>query len=212
MQPSTREKCKDSGVSTANGADEKQFSSRNMNKVKLSEVGDDVESNGQIQLLPSHAAGAIETINQMKEEETFHPARELGSSFLSFLGQSSVQLTQKVKPSDMVNVHGSPVTTNLTISLSSTSGNPDPFPLGVVEERELGKKISSFPQGSKSRHVLSKPPKSILPGSLETSASTISQIRVARPPVEGRVKNQLLPRYWPRITDQELQQISGEYP
>jgi hypothetical protein len=37
-------------------------------------------------------------------------------------------------------------------------------------------------------------------------------LRVARPPAEGRGRNQLLPRYWPRITDQELQQISGEYP
>ncbi|MCO5600318.1 hypothetical protein L7F22_054428 [Adiantum nelumboides] len=34
-------------------------------------------------------------------------------------------------------------------------------------------------------------------------------IRVARPPVEGRGRNQLLPRYWPRITDQELQQITA---
>ncbi|KAA8517539.1 hypothetical protein F0562_017831 [Nyssa sinensis] len=38
----------------------------------------------------------------------------------------------------------------------------------------------------------------------------VPQIRVARPPAEGRVKSQLLPRYWPRITDQELQQISGD--
>lgn len=38
-------------------------------------------------------------------------------------------------------------------------------------------------------------------------------LRVARPPGEGRGRNQLLPRYWPRITDQELKQInSGEYP
>lgn len=27
-----------------------------------------------------------------------------------------------------------------------------------------------------------------------------------------RDRNQLLPRYWPKISDQELQQISGEYP
>lgn len=47
-------------------------------------------------------------------------------------------------------------------------------------------------------------PKEILPQ---------TPIRVARPPGEGRGRNQLLPRYWPRITDQELQQItSGEYP
>lgn len=40
-----------------------------------------------------------------------------------------------------------------------------------------------------------------------------ASLRVARPPGEGRGRNQLLPRYWPRITDQELKQItSGEYP
>ncbi|XP_024388646.1 B3 domain-containing transcription repressor VAL2 isoform X1 [Physcomitrium patens] len=34
-------------------------------------------------------------------------------------------------------------------------------------------------------------------------------LRVARPPGEGRGRNQLLPRYWPRITDQELKQINS---
>ncbi|XP_038904602.1 B3 domain-containing transcription repressor VAL2 isoform X4 [Benincasa hispida] len=43
----------------------------------------------------------------------------------------------------------------------------------------------------------------------EPNASMVSQVRVARPPAEGRGRNQLLPRYWPKITDQELQQISG---
>ncbi|XP_057472045.1 B3 domain-containing protein Os07g0563300-like isoform X3 [Actinidia eriantha] len=32
----------------------------------------------------------------------------------------------------------------------------------------------------------------------------------ARPQADTRVRNQLLPRYWPRITDQELQKISGD--
>lgn len=39
-----------------------------------------------------------------------------------------------------------------------------------------------------------------------------TQIRNARPRADARGRNQLLPRYWPRFTDQELQQISGEYP
>lgn len=30
--------------------------------------------------------------------------------------------------------------------------------------------------------------------------------------VDARGRNNVLPRYWPQITDQELQQISGEYP
>lgn len=86
----------------------------------------------------------------------------------------------------------------------------------------LGKSYPSFrdhsttpslsPHGPKSRHVLHKPPKPALASGYEANAGVVSQIRVARPPAEGRGRNQLLPRYWPRITDQELQQISGEYP
>ena len=34
------------------------------------------------------------------------------------------------------------------------------------------------------------------------------QAQIGRP----QDRNQLLPRYWPKITEQELQQISGEYP
>ncbi|KAG1347182.1 B3 domain-containing protein [Cocos nucifera] len=37
-----------------------------------------------------------------------------------------------------------------------------------------------------------------------------AQMRNGRPRVDPRARTQLLPRYWPRITDQELQQISGD--
>ncbi|KAM6585039.1 hypothetical protein CsatB_012041 [Cannabis sativa] len=37
-----------------------------------------------------------------------------------------------------------------------------------------------------------------------------TQIRNARPRADARGRNQLLPRYWPRFTDQELQQITGD--
>ncbi|MQL80127.1 hypothetical protein Taro_012547 [Colocasia esculenta] len=46
----------------------------------------------------------------------------------------------------------------------------------------------------------------------EANGEMQSQVRNGRPRPESRGRNQLLPRYWPRITDQELQQISGEYP
>lgn len=39
-----------------------------------------------------------------------------------------------------------------------------------------------------------------------------AQLRNGRTRVDSRTRTHLLPRYWPRITDQELQQISGEYP
>lgn len=38
------------------------------------------------------------------------------------------------------------------------------------------------------------------------------QIRNGRPKGDTRPRTQLLPRYWSRIHDQELQKISGQYP
>ncbi|KAH6555175.1 hypothetical protein KP509_1Z276200 [Ceratopteris richardii] len=46
--------------------------------------------------------------------------------------------------------------------------------------------------------------------SLEKEASSQPTVRIARPPSEGRGKNQLLPRYWPRVTDQELQLLTAK--
>ncbi|WOL10373.1 hypothetical protein Cni_G19128 [Canna indica] len=37
-----------------------------------------------------------------------------------------------------------------------------------------------------------------------------SQTRSGKPRADNRARSQLLPRYWPRITNQELQQISGD--
>lgn len=42
--------------------------------------------------------------------------------------------------------------------------------------------------------------------------SSVSDNRVGRPPGEGRVRAPLLPRYQPKMTDQELSKIHGEYP
>ncbi|KAE8734047.1 B3 domain-containing transcription repressor VAL2 [Hibiscus syriacus] len=81
-------------------------------------------------------------------------------------------------------------------------------PTTFVDER--GKMSSVLQQASKSGHLLPKPPTSVLATGLELNAGMVPQIRVARPPAEGRGRNQLLPRYWPRITNQELQQISGD--
>ncbi|KAL5991309.1 B3 domain-containing protein [Asimina triloba] len=94
-----------------------------------------------------------------------------------------------------------------------TSGMSNPsMPLRglVAEGRETSKFLSPFQQGQRSRHLLPKPPRMSPNAVSESSKDMVSQIRVARPPGEGRGRNQLLPRYWPRITDQELQQISGD--
>ena len=80
----------------------------------------------------------------------------------------------------------------------------------AVEGRE--RKKGGFQQGQRMPHILPKPPKTCLNIGSEANKGMVSQTHVARPPAEGRGCNQLLPRYWPRISDQELQQISGEYP
>ncbi|KAL6967827.1 hypothetical protein U1Q18_033637 [Sarracenia purpurea var. burkii] len=69
---------------------------------------------------------------------------------------------------------------------------------------------SPFQRGQKTCHILPKPPKTGLTIGSEANKGLVSQTRVGRPTGEGRGRNQLLQRYWPRITDQELQQISGD--
>ncbi|PWA47429.1 hypothetical protein CTI12_AA499760 [Artemisia annua] len=130
--------------------------------------------------------------SQMKQDESLHPRREISES----------------APGTKVIKYGSLVETDLTIGLapSSSSQKPGYIP---IEDREINKQFSAFQQGAWSRQILPKVPKTIMAQGFDPNAMN-SQIRVARPPVEGRIKNQLLPRYWPRITEQELQQISGD--
>lgn len=57
-----------------------------------------------------------------------------------------------------------------------------------------------------------RPTPTLVIGKVGAGLSGETQIRNGRPRGEARSRTQLLPRYWPRITDQELQKISGEYP
>ncbi|KAK7276123.1 hypothetical protein RIF29_17256 [Crotalaria pallida] len=101
------------------------------------------------------------------------------------------------------------------LALGMSLGNPSqntvlPSATGIVEGRLEGKASSPFDQGQRSRPTVPKPSKTGLAINAETNNGTSSQARIPRPPAEGRGKNLLLPRYWPRITDQELQQLSGD--
>ncbi|XP_051134456.1 B3 domain-containing transcription repressor VAL1 isoform X2 [Andrographis paniculata] len=88
------------------------------------------------------------------------------------------------------------------------SGIGVPFPSGI--NKGSGQSKSSSPLDQKECHIMPKLPKPSSPIVSEINKGAVSQVRVARPPGEGRGRNQLLPRYWPRITDQELQQLSGD--
>lgn len=100
-----------------------------------------------------------------------------------------------------------------TVMEPTLSGGTCPVGLALSEDgRDQNKTVSSFQQAQRARHLLPKPSRTGQALASEPSKELLSHMRVARPPAEGRGRSQLLPRYWPRITDQELQEISGEYP
>ncbi|XP_071718026.1 B3 domain-containing transcription repressor VAL1-like [Rutidosis leptorrhynchoides] len=77
--------------------------------------------------------------------------------------------------------------------------------LNVAEKQRVQEKVSSFNQENKNK------PRHMVPKTSKPNKGVVgSDNRVAKPPPEGRVRNHMLPRYWPRITDQELLQISGD--
>lgn len=160
-------------------------------KIKLMQLGCTSNGVGLRHLLQFQSDDPDESSGKMKLEESAKP------------DISKANLGAK-------DIYESLAQTNLSITLGSSGGNSNPFP-GVVDEKEHNKSSSVIQQGTRARHLLPKPPKLALSTGSEANVG-ISQIRVARPPAEGRGRSQLLPRYWPRITDQELQQISGEYP
>lgn len=160
-------------------------------KMKLMQLGSISEGFGLRHLLPSRSDDLDGSLGKLKQEEATR------------LDISKSNIGAK-------DIYESLAQTNLSITLGSPAGNLNSFPGTTIDEKD-SKTSSIMQQGTRSRHLLPKPPKLALASGSEVNAG-MSQIRIARPPAEGRGRNQLLPRYWPRITDQELQQISGEYP
>ncbi|KAB5552244.1 hypothetical protein DKX38_009555 [Salix brachista] len=182
-------------------------------ETKLMQLGNCIDGIGTRNLLQLQIDETNGSYRKMKQEDILPPVGEIASTIFSNFNQASNASCQTAKPeihrtvTAAKDLYESLAQTNLSMSLGSL-GNPNPFPGGVVDERVLSKASSPLQQGPRSRHLLPKPPKLAL--SMDVNAGMVSQIRVARPPAEGRGRNQLLPRYWPRITDQELQQISGD--
>ncbi|KAK7305549.1 hypothetical protein VNO77_43455 [Canavalia gladiata] len=113
---------------------------------------------------------------------------------------------------EIKNIHESNAQPSLSMYLGNPSGNNSVLPSAgeAAEGRLEGKTSPPFHQGQRSRPIFPKPLKTGLTMNVETDKGALSQSRIARPPAEGRGKNQLLPRYWPRITDQELERLSGD--
>uniref|UniRef100_A0A7N0VK51 Uncharacterized protein n=1 Tax=Kalanchoe fedtschenkoi TaxID=63787 RepID=A0A7N0VK51_KALFE len=197
----------------------------NLGEVRIN--GDIVGKGKNLQLGKSKIGGDPNGLHQIQNGESNLSLGTMNGEDQSFgdLSSNFLNLKSQSVGSPHFYIAGSNVTlgvpdgyeaipqTSLNIGLSTP---PDPsnfsakFSSGVVEGRELIKLPSPFQQSQRSRVILPKPSKCGLSLSADASKGMVQQPRVARPPAEGRGRNQLLPRYWPRITDQELQQLSGD--
>lgn len=152
---------------------------------------------------------------QFTQEESMFKTRQSSKRLLNLTPPSALLKADNNRPEEGVkDTNKSLAQPSLNFFLTPPSGSLSgalPFSGGIGEGSDQSK--GSLEQGQRTRNILPKPPKPSppTPGS-ESSRGAVSQTRVARPPAEGRGRSQLLPRYWPRITDQELQQLSGEYP
>ncbi|KAI5391487.1 hypothetical protein KIW84_076341 [Lathyrus oleraceus] len=178
------------------------------------QVGNYAENDGLRCWLKPHNIDMDGPSTEIKPE-VLHSFGEFGNTSISQFhvesnGSSKTAKVENYKADNMQDIYESLAQTNLSMTLAAPSVNLNPFQNALVDEREQRKMSPPLLLASRSRHLLPKPPRPTLSPGLEGNAGTVSQIRIARPPAEGRGRNQLLPRYWPRITDQELQQISGD--
>ncbi|MBA0582725.1 hypothetical protein Gorai_024859, partial [Gossypium raimondii] len=170
-------------------------------------------------LLPQSQRGdANASLGQHRGEEVICPTEKVGAGFSNATQPyvrpaNFAKLDNARSALDVRDIQDSLPQPYLSMSLGGSSANPNfllPFSSGLADGKEPSKTWSSFQQGQQSRRILPKPSKNGLTTSSELNKGMIPQARITRPPVEGRGKNHLLPRYWPRITDQELQKLSGD--
>lgn len=156
-----------------------------------------------------HKGDKITSARKIKREEVTHSIQEDCTGFPD-MTHLSVGSSNFAAPDNNIDALG---VKSLSIALGSPLQSPNfvsPILAAGVEGKEQSKTPSPFQQGQRPRPILPKPANASLTIGLEPNKSFLHQGRVARPPAEGRGRNQLLPRYWPRITDQELQQLSGD--
>ncbi|XP_021766999.1 B3 domain-containing transcription repressor VAL2-like [Chenopodium quinoa] len=186
------------------------------NNAGLKQFGNYKEINGSNQLSMMQNPNSNLAFGLLKQEEVLLSPAQTGSTWISNFTQSPMGIFQKARPDISTNSmqakdnYGAVAHPNLNITLGVPTGTLQATSSTIVDEREQRKMSDTFHQGFAPQNLLPTPPKVAFSPASDTNSSVIPQIRVARPPVEGRGRHQLLPRYWPRITDQELQQITGD--
>ncbi|CAI8597053.1 unnamed protein product [Vicia faba] len=188
----------------------------NVDEGKLMQLCRVVEASESVHMNHAPRESAI-TCNGKNNQEVKPSFKEGDTGFSNVIKPSAQSLTfstfESNRPTwEIKNMHESNVKPSLNMCLGNPSGS-NSFPPSVgenIEGRLEGKVSPPFHQGPRTRPILPKPLKTGLTMKVETEKGMVNQPRIARPPADGRGKNQLLPRYWPRITDQELERLSGD--
>ncbi|XP_073291628.1 B3 domain-containing transcription repressor VAL1-like isoform X3 [Primulina huaijiensis] len=161
------------------------------------------------------ATDMISKLEQVRREESMLKTVDTQNCVSNLRQQCSSPAFLKTdigRPKQEVkDTHESLTQQSLNFSLATPLGSSSsrmPFVGEITEGVEQSK--SSFQHGKSTKQALSKPVKNSPASCSETNKGNIAQKRFARPPADGRGRTQLLPRYWPKITDQELQQLSGD--
>lgn len=143
-----------------------------------------------------------EQIEQGKEmfDRNTGAAKGFSDLLQQHVGPALVAKEDSARPELEAKSSAPPAHSVFRFSPGSTFRSPNIF------AKEEMNKAASFQQGEKSGQILIKHSQTVS----DSNKAMGSETRVPRPPAEGRGRSQLLPRYWPRISDQELQQISGD--
>lgn len=172
-----------------------------VDKGNLTQLNEAIEKHQSSPLTPSIGL-------QIKQDENrFSSSKDSGKIFSSTSSlfatpDNGLKALYETIPQPSINY-------SLGNALATTKSPVLPNPNGAVDGRE-SEKVPSFKQGQRSRLTFTKPSKSGVSIRSPANKGTGSDNRVARPPAEGKGRSQLLPRYWPKMTDQELLQISGD--
>ncbi|KAG0483517.1 hypothetical protein HPP92_011601 [Vanilla planifolia] len=223
------------GVSGADGSSELQATSLEhivnddvTTKCNVIKLARNTEVIGYSTVILAHGENSNGLFGLVKPEQVMLPIGELGRPGCSAQEQGHIRLTQNAHQNDSKDaLKNNPSNLLADGYVSMCTGGQNlgkifdvcsnagaqqillPHGSAAGDARDQNKVLSKFQNVQRARHVLPKLPKVNLGVTSDAAKELVPQMRVARPPAEGRGRNQLLPRYWPRITDQELRQISG---
>ncbi|CAK8537957.1 unnamed protein product [Lathyrus sativus] len=141
--------------------------------------------------------------------ESSHWPHAQRDGMVSCNGQKSGEVKCRFNKEDRGYLNVMKHSNHLSRLTSSESNRPTWETKNNIDEL-LSLKISLFQQEQKSHPLLTKQTKNGVTMNLEANKGLISHERVGRPYADLKGKSQLLSRYWPRITNQELEKLSGE--